>query len=116
MKHPDEKCNLNQAEFLEKCPPELKEFHARLFRIGNATFCYHQLASNSEPTEEYYFEWLEGLPKNIRKDMKAKGFEGCKGMLSFTRYVNERNDIGLDDFLKENLTIQDYEQHKKYSE
>ena len=48
--------------------------------------------------------------------MEEKGFEECKSVLPFTRYVNERNDIGLDEFLKENLTIQDYEAHKKMGE
>jgi hypothetical protein len=86
-----------------------------LFRIGNATYRYHQLATESEPTEEYYFEWLQGLPENIRKDMKERGFEGCKNILSFTRYVNERNDIGMDEYLKENLSPEDFKAHNLYS-
>ena len=113
MEHPLEKYRISQKKFLESCPPEERDWHAQFFRIGNATFSYHQLAANSEPTIEYFKEWLEGLPENIRKDMEEKGFEECKSVLPFTRYVNERNDVGLDQFLKENLTIQDYEAHKK---
>lgn len=88
MKHPIKKRHDNQAEFLIKCPSELKEFHAQLFRLGNATYRYHryhQIASQLEPTEDYFLEWLEALPENIRKDMKEKGFEQCKTMLPFTR-------------------------------
>jgi len=115
MKHPEEKYNKNQAKYLEKCSPEQREFHAQLFRIGNATYRYHQLATESEPTEEYYFEWLQGLPENIRKDMKERGFEGCKNILSFTRYVNERNDIGMDEYLKENLSPEDFKAHNLHT-
>lgn len=111
MKHPNQKIQKNQKQFLEKLPPEKREFHAQLFRIGNTTYRYHQLAADAEPTIKYYNEWLEGLPENIKKGMKEMGFERCKTVLPFTRYVNERNDIGLEQFLKENLTIQDYEAH-----
>ena len=116
MEHPDPKIQKNQKQFLEKCPPEQREFHEKLFRIGNATYRYHQLAQKSEPTVEYFLEWLQGLPENIRKDMSEMGFDRCKTMLPFTRYVNERNDVGMDQFLKENLTLQDYEAYKESGE
>ena len=114
MKHPNKQQQQNQADFLANCPPEQREFHARLFRIGNATYRYHQLAASvkDEIPEEYYFEWLEGLPEPIREDMKKKGFEACKSILSFTRYVNERRDIGLDEWLKNNLSEEDYNYHQ----
>jgi len=32
--------------------------------------------------------------------MSAKGFEYCKTVLSFTIHVNEKNDIGMDEFVK----------------
>jgi len=31
--------------------------------------------------------------------MKNKGFESCKTVLPFTRYVNEKNDLGLEEFV-----------------
>ena len=111
MQHPDLKYQKTQEEFLKNCPAEEKEFHERFFRIGNATYVYHQRATsiNDKVQEAYYYEWLEGLPEAIRKDMQKKGYEACKTMLSFTRYVNERSDIGMDDWMKIHLSEADYE-------
>lgn len=53
-----------------------------------------------------------GTPENISKDMKEKGFEYCKRSLPFTRYINEKNDIGMDEFVK-SLMGEEYEEYKK---
>ncbi len=110
MKHPSEKCQKNQEEFLKKCPEGEREFHAQLFRIGNATYRYHQLASQPDikSLRLYYEEWLEGLPKNIQVAMRNQGFEACQNHIPFTRYVNERTDIGMDEWLKQHLSQEDY--------
>jgi len=115
MEHPDEKCRKKQAEILKDCPPEDREMHATLFRIGNATYIYHQIADDTSEKNKklYYDEWLEGLPTNIKEGMKKLGFEKCKSVLSFTRYVNERNDIGMDEWMREHLTEEDYRAYKK---
>ncbi|KAA5539659.1 hypothetical protein [Adhaeribacter rhizoryzae] len=89
VKHPDESCNQMQEAFLAKCPIDERRFHELLFTHGNISYRYHQEARNFEPTEKDYEEWLGGLPENIRQDMQRKGFAACKGILSFTRYVNE---------------------------
>jgi hypothetical protein len=112
MKHPIEQMNINQEEFLKDLPQKEREFHAQLFRIGNAAYCYHSRAIELEPTEEDFNEWVEGLPEQIKSDFKNRGFEDCKGVLSFTRYVNEKNDIGMDKWMKENLSKEDYEASK----
>jgi hypothetical protein len=110
MKHPNADCQRKQEEFLKSCPEEEREFHARLFRYGNAAYTYHQQAcSTSEKRQrEYYEEWLQGLTPDIATDMKTKGFEQCKKMLPFTRYMNERNDYGMRDWMKEHLSEEDY--------
>lgn len=95
MKHPNKKTQENQNKFLSELPEEQREEHALLFRFGNAAYIYHQQAEELEPTEKDFEVWLTGLPKNIRADMKIKGFEICKSILSFTRYVMEKNDIGM---------------------
>lgn len=67
---------------------------------GNAAYIYHQLADvakNKDSLKLYYEEWLQGLPSYIAVDMKKKGFEQCKSLFPFTRYVNERTDIGMDE-------------------
>ncbi len=99
VKHPLESCNQQQAALLMSCPQEQKRYHELMFNYGNAVYRYHNNAEGYLPTELDFNEWLEGLPDNIRKDMERKGFEYCKKVLSFTRYVNEKNDVGLEDFV-----------------
>lgn len=111
MEHPNSECRKMQDEFLKNCPPEEREFHARLFRYGNAAYIYHQLVKapkNKDSLKMYFEEWLQGLPPNIAEDMKKKGFEQCKSLFPFTRYVNERADIGMRDWMKEHLSEEDY--------
>jgi hypothetical protein len=110
MQHPDERFQKNQEEFLKRCPEKDREFHASIFRIGNAAYIYHHLAynTNEKILKSYFQEWLEGLPPHIGDDMKRLGFEECRTHLPFTRYVNERNDIGMKEWMKENLSEEDY--------
>lgn len=115
MKHPNIECQRKQEEFLKNCSEEEREEQARFFRYGNAAYIYHQLANvpkNKDSLKLYYEEWLQGLPANIAADMKAKGFELCKNTLPFTRYVNERSDKGMDEWMKEHLSKEDYEYYK----
>jgi len=114
MVHPDEQIQKKQSDFLNQCPLSEREDHATLFRIGNASYIYHQLAHDTSVNllESYYDEWLDGLPPNIMKRMKEQGFEKCKSMLPFTRYVNERKNVGMDEWMKEHLSEADYKEYK----
>ena len=112
MKHPLAKIRENQAAFLKNIPADERPTHEQLFRIGNATYCYHQSATTLEPSEVDFAEWLEGLPEPMKSDMKNKGFDACKGILSFTRYVNEKNDMGMDAWMKNKLSPEDYTAYK----
>jgi hypothetical protein len=104
MRHPDEEKNKNQAEFLENIPEHMRKEHALLFSIGNASYIYHTRAKEEiKPTLEDFNDWLEGLAGNIRRDMEKIGFEKCKTMFPFTRHVMERNDIGMDEWMRQNL-------------
>lgn len=113
MTHPDPECNRYQAEFLENCSPEKRVIHELIFKIGNATFRYHQQAKRFEPGEADWNEWIEGLEEPVKSAMLEKGFEGCKNILAFTRFVNEKNDVGLDAYLKENLSEEDLSAYNK---
>ncbi|WKN46508.1 hypothetical protein [Tunicatimonas pelagia] len=109
MKHPSPEARKNQAEFLRNCPPEQRAFFEQNFRVGNAAYLYHQQALIlEEPTEEDFQHWLEGLPENIRRNKEAEGFEKCRTHVPFTRHVMERRDIGMDDWMKRNLSDEDY--------
>ena len=112
VKHPDQKCNISQAEFLVSCPADQRRFHELLFTYGNSAYLYHQKAKEFEPNKEDYEEWLEGLPEKMRKEMQKDGFEACKRVLSFTRYVMEKNDVGMEEFVKNLMGAEDYSEYR----
>lgn len=113
MEHPNKEQRENQAKLLEQLPEEEREEQARLLRFGNAAYIYHRQAENLEPTEEDFKEWLEGLPENVREDMEIQGFELCRGILSFNRYVMEKNDIGMGEWMRQNLSEEDYKAYRE---
>lgn len=110
VKHPLEKYNTAQENFISNLADEDKNYYSLLFSYGNASYLYHHLPI--EPTFEDYTEWLEGLDENFRKDMQSKGFESCKNILSFTRYVREKRDIGMEDFVIGKMGIEEYRKFK----
>ncbi|MFY0689170.1 MAG: hypothetical protein JXQ90_18515 [Cyclobacteriaceae bacterium] len=115
MKHHINKVEKNQQEFLINIPEDSERLiHAQLFRIGNAALHYHQQASiNSEPTEEDFSEWLEGLPKHIAVKLKESGLQKCKTHFPFTRYLMEKQDVGMDAWMRKNLSEEDFTHWKK---
>lgn len=115
MKHPIEKCNIEQEVFLASCPESERRFHQLFFMVGNATYIYHQRAKDFNPTISDWNEWLESLDEPIRSAMKREGFEKCRSVLNFTRFVMERNDVGLDEFLIEKLGKEVVEEYKALS-
>ena len=114
MKHPDPEIQKNQDNILSQFPESEREYHASFFRICNAACIYHQLPNRhtNQTLKSYYYEWLDGLPATLMQKMKSQGFHGCKDMLPFLRYVNERNDIGMDEFMKAHLSEEDYNSFK----
>ena len=146
MRHPIEKYNQHQAEVLANLPEGKREWMARMFRIGNATYCYynrakelavfdskdqpkepakdllewleqqlnHQTGSRSarELLQVYWDEYLDGLPHDgLRRAEKAAGLDKAKSSFPFRRYVLERHDIGMDDYLRQHLSEEDYAFH-----
>lgn len=112
VKHPLPKYNTAQENFIGNLSEKDKEYNSLMFSYGNASYLYHHLPI--EPTFKDFKEWLGGLPKNIAKDMESKGFEECKGILSFTRYIREKRDIHMEDFILEKMGIDDYNKHKEF--
>ncbi len=100
-KHPDPNSNILQEKLLASLPDSQKHAQVLFFSYANAVCHYHARSTDFKPSETDYQEWLEGLPEPIQLDMKKKGFEGCKTVLSFTRYVMEKNDIGQDEYVKQ---------------
>ncbi|RDC58671.1 hypothetical protein [Adhaeribacter pallidiroseus] len=114
VKHPDEDCNQRQEAFLTQCPADQRRFHELLFTNGNIAYRYHQKARTFSPTVQDFEEWLEGLPPNMQQDMQQKGFEACQGILSFTRYVNEKNDIGLEEYIRLHMDPEDFTEYQSF--
>ncbi|MFD3003597.1 hypothetical protein ACFS7Z_24785 [Pontibacter toksunensis] len=112
VKHPDEKYRKNQEEFLDSCPPEDRRFHALMFTYGNITYRYHLRSTEFIPSLQDYYEWLEGLPDDMRLAMRQLGFGVCKSAPSFTRYVMEKNDVGLEEYIRQHMDAEDYAAYK----
>ena len=80
---------------------------ARLFRFGNATYRYQQLAA-ADVTEDDYRHWLEGLPEKMRRAVERDGFEKSKTCLPLRRHALERRDVGQEEFVKSLLSPEDW--------
>lgn len=109
VKHPVPEMNANQEEHLSLLKGENKDFFAIMFSHGNA--CYRYYNQNYEPNIEDYNEWLTGLSNSLRENMAQLGFEKCKSMLSLKRYVIEKNDIGMDEYVKNIMGEEDYNRY-----
>ena len=65
----------------------------------------------------YFEEYLEGLPNDqLRAGERTRGLEAGKRSWAFRRYVLERNDLGMDEFMRLNLSGDDYAYYKWSSE
>lgn len=101
VKHLLEQYRQSQEAFLAGCPPEERCYHTLLFAYGNSTYRYHQEAQDYTPTEADYQEWLQGLSLAMQPKIREKGFEECRTLLPFTRYVMEKNDVGMEAYVRE---------------
>lgn len=112
-RHPDERCHQSQTELLrlEENPTERARL-AQQLRWGNATYCYFH-HHDIEVTETDYLEWLDGLPARPQAVMRTLGFEANKDALPLRRYVLEKNDIGLSDFLRVLLSPADWQAYEQ---
>lgn len=44
--------------------------------------------------------------------MQNRGFENCKTILSFTRYIREKSDIRMEEFAKEKMGSLEFEKYQ----
>lgn len=87
---------------------EQQEKYVQLVRIMDISIIYYDQANGFNPSETDFKEWLTGLPIDTRIRMEIIGFPWCKEIRSFKRYVLEKNDIGKDHWMKENLNKEEY--------
>lgn len=69
--------------------------------------------SAREILQIYWQEYLDGLTDDrLRRSEKETGLDKAKSSLPFRRYVLERHNIGMDEFLRLNLSTEDYAFHR----
>jgi len=112
-RHPLDQCHQAQLEFLRQLPDEAaRAYHARLFRLGNASYRYQQQAAG-QVTEDDFRHWLEGLPDKMRTAMEREGFERNKTALPLRRHALERRDVGYDEFMRATVSTADWAYEQK---
>jgi hypothetical protein len=112
-RHPDEGCHQTQtAILLQQENLVERDRLAQVLRWGNATYCYYH-EHQVDVTEADYLDWLEGLPDRPQATMRALGFEAMRDSLPLRRYVLEKNDIGLGDFLRRLLSPADWQAYEQ---
>ena len=79
-----------------------------LLRIGRATTDYYKQLNRNELTDKDFNLWIESLEEPMRSSFKNKGLDNCRGVLNFQRFILELQDKGLDEYLKNNLTDEDF--------
>lgn len=73
--------------------------------------------SANELLDIYFEEYLEGLPNDrVREGERSRGLEEATRGWPFRRYVLERNDFGMNEFMRLNLSDDDYAYYKWSSE
>ena len=66
-----------------------------------------------EATEQDFVDYLEGLPPKIRKYMEYDGLEKCRTHYPFTRFVMERRDLGMDEWMQQHLSEEEFQWYKE---
>lgn len=106
-RHPLAHYHQAQLDFLAALPEAQRAFHARLFRLGNASYRYQQQAQGAV-TEDDFRHWLAGLPEKIRLAIERDGFEASRNSWPLRRHTLERRDLGQDAFLQAILSPEDW--------
>jgi hypothetical protein len=91
------------------------KIQAALDRATKACISYYQLPE-CKPTKQNFDLWIKSLAEPIKSDFKKKGFEGCQGILNYKRFILELADIGLENYLREHLSSEDFDFWKSHKE
>ena len=87
----------------------------KLIRIGKVINSYYYQLNKKEITEEKFNIWIESLEDPMKKDFKEKGLEKCRGVLNLQRFILELQDNGLEEYLKRELTEEDFTYWRDHS-
>lgn len=87
----------------------------RLIRIGHIFTAYYKQLNPQDLTEDNFKLWIEGLNDPMKTVFNKKGLQGCRGVIAFQRFILELQDNGLEEYLKNELTGEDYTFYKAHS-
>ena len=79
-----------------------------MITIGKVVLGYYDQFNTKDLTKRDFDHWIDSLQDPIRSHFKAKGLDGCRGVLNFQRFILEMHDKGLRQYLKERLTEEDF--------
>ena len=79
-----------------------------LNKIALLTTSYYSQLSENDYTENNYKLWIESLKEPMKSHFKDKGFQNCKGVVNFQRFILELKDESLDEYIKQRLTNEEY--------
>lgn len=98
----------SQLKYLGQFEGETRIEMERMLRIGIVASQYHKGDGiKFEPSQQDWEDWLGGLPERAAIIFRKDGFE--KGILAlpFRRFYMELNDLGLEEYMKEHLSIEE---------
>ena len=61
---------------------------------------YYQQLDLETISQQDFEDWINSLEEPMKSHFRANGFEKCKGVLNFQRFVLELRDFGLEEFIK----------------
>ena len=75
-----------------------------LLRIAKVNTEYYKQLNSEELTQEEFKLWIDSLKEPMRGAFNKKGLQDCRGVLNLQRFILELRDLGLQEYLKNNLT------------
>ena len=79
----------------------------KLTRVVQAASAFY-IQAEAEPAPQHFEDWLNSLEEPMKGSFRERGFEACKGVLSFRRFVAERNNLDMDAYMRQHLSAEDY--------
>ena len=111
VKHPEPSRNTAQEIIIRQFPEEERRFYELFFSYSNASRIYHLETPEQEPTRYDFRQWLAKLSEPIRIAFEVSGFEECRLLPDFIRYIHEKRHLEEEEFI---CSLMDEENYQEY--
>lgn len=111
--HPDPEVQRAQCDIIQEAPEGRRGFLAFAYRTRNVLVHYYG-SRLAEPTREDFDSWLKLLSEADRRYAVRQGFEVMRWEAGLRRIAAELNDVGLDAYMQESVSSEDYAEWRKY--